>query len=335
MKPMSEAAPRSVHDPRHGPAGPSSPDPAIPRHELLVHVGYPKAASTWLQQALFTDGFGFSVPWPDARSLAIEHLALPNSFKFEPRSASEAFEEGLRSASERSLLPVLSDETLCGDPLQRRYHGREIADRIHAVFPGARILICIREQQDLVRSLYREYVKQGGTLPIERFLESERRPPGVTPMYRLDYGDYDAVIAYYQRLFGRDRVLTLPFELLKADPEVFLRRIQKFAGVPAEGSAPRNSANRGLSGATLALRRRLNRFSARPDWTRSRQPIRFRAARKLSLWTERIVPGRLHRGFEQRLKRTIARRLEGRYAPSNRRTAEIIGLDLTRWGYEC
>ena len=58
-------------------------------------------------------------------------------------------------------VPVLSDETLCGDPFQRRYNGGDVADRIHQTFPRAKVLIGIREQKAMAISSYREFIFLG------------------------------------------------------------------------------------------------------------------------------------------------------------------------------
>ncbi len=43
---------------------------------VVLHIGYPKAASTWLQQCVFTPEFGFQIPWPTYDNMAIEHFVL-------------------------------------------------------------------------------------------------------------------------------------------------------------------------------------------------------------------------------------------------------------------
>ncbi|MGB5896745.1 MAG: hypothetical protein WBG66_00975, partial [Geitlerinemataceae cyanobacterium] len=77
----------------------------------LIHVGYPKAASTWLQQTLFSDEkAGFYAPWGFPSGDAIEQFVLTNSFRFNPKSARQFFAPGLQEAAEKDLIPVLSQE---------------------------------------------------------------------------------------------------------------------------------------------------------------------------------------------------------------------------------
>ena len=114
----------------------------------LIHVGYHKTGSTWLQKRVFADdAAGFCVPWAAGREEAVRAFIHPNPFHFAPAKAREAFEAGLEKARERSLVPVISHEGLSGDPMAGKYYGREVAERISRTFPDARILICIREQK--------------------------------------------------------------------------------------------------------------------------------------------------------------------------------------------
>src|SRR5215218_3260160 len=73
----------------------------------LLHIGYHKTGTTWLQRRVFRNaeaGFSF-VGKPKALRLA---LVVAEPLGLEPEVAREAFEPGIRRAQERSLVPVLS-----------------------------------------------------------------------------------------------------------------------------------------------------------------------------------------------------------------------------------
>ena len=141
----------------------------------LIHIGFPKAASTWLQRGLFSDEkAGLIAPWGVQAGEAVEQFALPNPFRFSAESARKVFELGLEEAARRSLVPVLSHEMLTGDQMKGFYWGKEVADRIHVIFPDAKILIFIREQKSMIWSSYQQYLKEGGVLTLQRYID-----PGV------------------------------------------------------------------------------------------------------------------------------------------------------------
>ena len=108
----------------------------------LIHIGYPKAASTWLQQVIFKDeNAGFLDPWGVHSLEALKQFAFPNPFRFSAESARQVFEPGLQEAARKELVPVLSREALVGNPIWGHYWGKDVADRMHAVFPEAKIFI--------------------------------------------------------------------------------------------------------------------------------------------------------------------------------------------------
>ena len=133
------------------------------------------------------------------------------------------FEEELERLADDPRVPVLSDETLCGDPFQRRYDGSYVADRIHEVFPRAKILIGIREQKATAVSSYREYIFLGGTLSLEEFIGTGHEPLSYTPILREDFLAYHLVVGYYHELYGRENVLVLPIELLQRDQSGYIQ----------------------------------------------------------------------------------------------------------------
>jgi hypothetical protein len=68
--------------------------------------------------------------------------------------------------------------------------------------------------------------------------------------------DYDAVVALYEAAFGRDRVLVLPYELLRDDPAAFAAALEARLGLPA-GAAPVPLRNPALSPGAMVWQRRL------------------------------------------------------------------------------
>jgi hypothetical protein len=139
---------------------------------LLIHVGYPKTGSTWLQRKIFAlEAYGFRMLFKDA-IIYLQNLIALNTFSFEKASVRNSIEPKIRFAVKRGLIPVISDEALCGYPSPLGFCGESIAHRLHALFPKARILICLRELRSMVLSLYRQSVKYGYSGSLNTFLKS-------------------------------------------------------------------------------------------------------------------------------------------------------------------
>lgn len=221
--------------------------------EIVLHVGHPKTATTWLQGMIFENPeTGFVVPWADARSRAIAAFVTVNSYQRQAAWARDFFGTELERLADDPRVPVLSDETLCGDPFQRRYDGSYVADRIHEVFPRAKILIGIREQKATAVSSYREYIFLGGTLSLEEFIGTGHEPLSYTPILREDFLAYHLVVGYYHGLYGRENVLVLPIELLQRDQSGYIQRILDFCGCPGGFTVDTEPTHAGWSAVALA-----------------------------------------------------------------------------------
>ena len=230
-------------------------------------------------------------------------------------------------------VPVISDETLCGDPIQRRYNGRDVADRIYQAFPRAKVLIGIREQKSMAISAFREYIFMGGTLLLEDFVGAGQEPLSFTPILREDFLAYHHVVGYYQKLYGRENILVLPIEQLQRDRAGYVQTLRRFCGCPGEFNTEAGPTHVGWSAITLAARRTLNPLVPISPLSPGVRQIRNRIANRLCSAIDHL-PRRWSAAFERRWKDQVARRYAGTFRESNRRLAELTGLDLAALGYD-
>jgi hypothetical protein len=301
----------------------------------LIHVGYHKAASTWLQSALFGDPrTGFArVP----RLEILERLVLAPPFGFDAAAVRAAFAPALDQARAGALVPVLSHERLSGNPHSGGYDARLLADRLAECFPDARVLIVIREQRSMIASVYKQYVTEGGAQSLHRYLHPPTAGRARVPLFRFGFFEYDALIGYYQTRFGGERVLVLAFEELRHAPRAFVERVAAFAGVAAPEEISWRPANVGLSALAAALKRPANRVLVRDrlnplGWS-ERAGVQVTLRRAVEA-VERRLPAALRERCERRLAEQVAAEVGGRYRESNRRTRELTGLDLAAFGYD-
>lgn len=299
----------------------------------LVHIGYHKTGTTWLQRGFFPNKeAGLSFVAGPLRM--IPAFIKVNDFDFDPAIARKRFSRSMEEAEAEGLVPVFSHERLSGSPYAGGHDSKAHADKLAATFPDARVLVVIREQTGIILSVYKQYLRQGGAASLEQFVT----PPtgtGRVPVFQFAFYEYHRLIGYYKTLFGDESVLALPYELLKADPDGFLARITGFLDLPTSlpASRPRNISPSALS---LSLKRQANRlfvrdglnpapFLERPG---SNKPL-HRAARRI----DELAPKTLIERYEAR-RRSQAEELVGdRYAKSNAKTSDLIGIDLRAHGY--
>ena len=297
----------------------------------LVHIGYHKTGTTWLQQEVFSSSaVGFSQVGGAHRLIAV------NAFSFKPRKVRKQMERRIGDVRDLGLTPVLSSERLSGAPHFGGYDSEIIADRLAAVFPNARIMVVIRQQTDMFLSIYKQYIRRGGAASLRQYLAAPRDGYWM-PQFRFEYLEYHRLIARYQDLFGAVNVLVLPYELLRAQPKDFLAKVSEFVGLPP--AEPRFlPLNVSLSALSLSLRRHANRYFVQ-DPVNPAPPFDFPRSHAIlersSRMVDAIAPVTLLERYERRWRHRAAREVGTRFAHSNARTAALTGLDLQMFGYDC
>src|SRR5579859_361933 len=307
---------------------------------VLVHTGYHKTGSRWLRHRFFGNpatGYG----WVDkaGEEHPVRRLVSARPFEFDADASRAEFEPLLAEIVDAGLSPVVSFERLSGNPFSGGYDSKEIADRLVQVFPDARVLVVIREQRSMIVSTYKQYVREGGAMSVTKFMQPPTSRSMRIPWFDFRYFEYHHLLGYYRRLFGEERVLTLAYEQFRSDPRAFVERLAGFAGRPLSDeqldALPFESkANPGPPATAIAARRWLNGLGVRSDLNPA-PPLASPAFWKLGKRIDRLSlapPGAVSHE-EEKLRRVVAERVGDRYAESNRRTAELTGLDLGTYGW--
>lgn len=311
----------------------------------LLHIGYPKTGSSWLQSFLFGNSdAGFAFLFGNnltMRKAIIKLLVLPKPLVFDLEVCSEHFQPMRLDLINKGLIPVLSHERLAGTPHSGGYDSKELASRLAGIFPEGKVLIIIRNQKSMIVSAYKQYVRNGGVCSLRRYLQ----PPyldGRIPLFDFDYFEYHRLIRHYLNLFGSSNVLVLPYELFREEPKEFVLKIIQFSGARAEiieGLPYSSQENAALSGLSTAIKRRLNRIVARRDSTNPQ--VLLSIPRRLELLLEQslqrfdsVIPRSFQRVFDKRLKVIVSEMVGDKYKESNCLTAEMLNLDLGMYGYD-
>ena len=295
----------------------------------LVHIGYHKTATTWLQQEFFprlgdrVALFGLDRLWGE--------LIAPSPLEFDVERCRRHV-AGL-IAAHPGRVPVFSAERLCGNPHSGGYDAAEIAGRIEAALGEARILIVVREQVSMIVSTYKQYVRMGGICSFEEYLA----PPcdGRIPLFRLDHFRYHHLVERYVERFGGRRVLVLPYELLRHDRGAFARRVLDHLGLdgvepPARGLEAR--AHVSLTDLQTRLKRWVNRLGVGDSLYPGRPRAPWLSAPLFRL-VDRLGDTRLGRRPTGRFRERAASAAGDRYAASNRRLQRHVPYDLAAFGY--
>lgn len=296
----------------------------------LIHIGYPKCASTFLQNSVFprSPDLFVGARWADT---GFDRFVLSDDVDFDARSVAQEFSA---PAGERHRTPVLSNENYVGGAAARVDWLVPTADRFARTFPDAKVIIIVREQRSMVLSLYRQLVKRGASLGLRDAITSAGAA-GYYPRLRIERLRYHVAVQTYLERFGVDNVRVLAYEHLAHDSAAFVHDVISFgAGHDATLAPPRGQReNVGYRGLTLETRRQLNKASAEnyngpggPHWS-------FRAAQRATLLADRFLPAAAHEAREAAYRTVVEDEVGDRFNESNRRLAELTGLDLAGLGY--
>jgi Sulfotransferase family len=195
----------------------------VVRH--LLHVGFPKTGSNFLRrwfrehpQLAYREGA--VAGYRDVYEIVREGVA-PRERVLYRVTSSEAFTTPQRDAGKVTLAyddsvdPAVAQANVCAS--------------LAALFPNAYVLIVTRGFRSIIFSSFSQYVRTGADVPIEEFVTH--------PLLDRPW-DYDRVIGMYRAAFGEEKVLVMPWELLRDDPGRFVDTLEERLGLTHVAPAP-------------------------------------------------------------------------------------------------
>jgi sulfotransferase family protein len=212
----------------------------------IIHIGYPKAASTFIEEFLNNH------PAVTTDHNCVTDLLLMTPGTQGTRIAEKPSSDKIHYSRDESIA-----ESIClvGELKNwRKYHyvpgawdrvkndiivdPVEAASRLYKVHSQAKILILIREQSDWLQSVYKYVVSQ---LPwnCRSFADYCTTPSGIV---HLGAGHFDRTISAYVETFGSNRVCVLRFEDIVIAPRRFTAELCGFIGI-SERPLPRRREN--------------------------------------------------------------------------------------------
>lgn len=332
---------------------------------VAIHVGLPKAGSTYLQHTLFSDHPELCHMSRCTSSIVYhicEMIVSSNPQIIRRTTLKDDVDAELRNQS--STIKLLSREQFVGSAYNSFLTTWQNGQLLKKFFPYARILLVVRRQDHFLESVYHQSLQQGHAKSISAFLgysRSERRftpPPLQDPTINIDIRglDWTEITKIYDELFGRENVLVLPFELLRQDEDGFFSAVCDFWGISRYVRRTKSAhrvQNRSFSRHSAYVALVLNRFLRRRFNTSGfipEQPFydKLSAAaetrpslRPLAQLTRCLqLRGALQQGVD-RIWYTPAKfitedksaEIMRLHRDSNRELARRIGIDLSQWGY--
>lgn len=295
-----------------------------------IHIGFTKAASTLVQSYL---GWHPDIYYPD-RSDVWKLYTSQIELLFDKDAAKNYLARVQCDAGETKL--VLSHERLSGNPHSGYYDIDQIAYRLHRTVTRPKIVIVIREQYDLIASIYKQYVRVGGVKSLAEYAS----PPddGRVPLFTWKPLLYVGILNLYHSLFGKENVCILLFEELKNDREIFLHKLCDFIGVENKAAPDHvvSPKNVGVSEALLDKTRAENLFY--PHFNSFRDFRGFGSLENVDDDAAKTIPKLANltpNAFLEThdVKTEVQRLIPGVFGNSNGELGELLGCDLGALGY--
>ncbi len=178
--------------------------------ENIFHIGYHKTATTWFQKNFypFIDNINY-----------VEREKIKDFFYFK---------KNIDFSSENTL--VFCDEELSGNIHNNglsEFLSIYVANKI-SKFKNPKIILFLRNQYDIIISSYLQYIKEGGTYSIDKYIHHKDFDKSFrSPLFSLDHFDYQKRISFYTDLLGVDNVYIYLYEDFVEDPKKFIEKFIK------------------------------------------------------------------------------------------------------------
>ena len=230
--------------------------------EITIHIGLHKTASTFMQKyffPLYADESGYVEVRKQTPNF-LNYILYCNELEFDFKIANTTLSRELNTINFSKQKLIISDEQFCGSPWDNASYRKLYFDRLNGIFPNAIYIIVLRNQNDLIQSLYLQYIKTGGSATWKEFLSHKRHPLYFSLKSYLNYGGY---INYMISQVGRERIGCFFYEDMKKNSLAFLKQIASFIGVKTGSELNQiilSNANRSISPAWAKILLHINKF---------------------------------------------------------------------------
>lgn len=211
----------------------------------LIHIGLPKCASTFLQKEIFpnikdVDIYvnSFTERLPKYMDFIYRLSINYDSLKDQNREECQLKNEEILQASAGTFRVetsekkhLISSEGLVGSVLNPALCASQLSNYLGRTVPNSRILIVIRNQKDWMQSIYKQmFVMRNVGLNAPEFnvIYGSDSSKAFIKYRELDWS---LITSTYSREFGDNNVFVIPYELLRQDPNMFLKILSDWAGV--------------------------------------------------------------------------------------------------------
>ncbi len=334
--------------------------------QRYVHVGFPKSASSSLQNFYFGVhpdclhlGLGFESKGNTYFDEGVERVSevdirLKKEFLWDLEACQKLMQPAFDHARENNFKAVGISNEFHSFALGNEVDTADKARRLRQLFgDGTKAIIVIREQFSFLKSLYLELLKGGYGGTYRKYLE-------YTYLYQVRSWCtdicYDNMYNLYVNEFGKENVCMVVFEQLKKDPAAFLTTIANSIGISTDIQEMRAVNTQAESMGWYEQLRRYNEKFPREFGTKFFEPFNMNRMRAyfhnemgVAVPHDRLADDMLRMPINQaaqkiseispvsdlslKIPEGLETRMTEMFSASNRRLQDLAGFDLEQYGY--
>ncbi len=220
---------------------------------VIIHIGFPRTATSWFQQCYFSKVENYSFI---SRKIILEEFLHPSVFDFKKQKL-------VNDPRFRGNL-IISDEMISGRiraGLINHLFFKEYTTRFKDVFPNAEFVVFIRNQKNLIWSMYQLYIEKGGTYSINNFL-SEKNHLRKLFLYDSEALNYYKYLTFLEKLVGREKIHIYLYEDFASNNLKFLEKFgNTFNFEVPDSEINFNPVNFSIGNKGVSFRRIINHFT--------------------------------------------------------------------------
>jgi hypothetical protein len=198
--------------------------------EIFIHIGYPKTATTFLQNQYFPMRKEIKLFTLHNKSYYDDSKEIIHLFNLVDDIVFETKKDEIRGIIEKvyeNKILISAEGFSFGTKINRL----EILRRLKLVFPDAKILIVLRDQLDLLKSIYLQKIKFEipRTVKFNKFIDDQiykRKSSSIINLLNFDY-----IASKYEYSFGIDNILILRYEDFRDSKKEFINEMNNFLDI--------------------------------------------------------------------------------------------------------
>ena len=291
--------------------------------KIYFHIGFHKTGTTYLQNNVFPNITGVSYVPRFAGLDLLNGLINHENYKKEQTLK-------LLMPYVKEDVVVISFEGLVGQPF---YSNTELSLRIAqriSLFENPHVIVTIRRQENIIDSLYRQFIQQGGKEYFVDFIDEENQ------IFDFDYCDYNRLISAYEKFIGTENISIFTQEELKQNPNETISRLLNVLGKSKSQleKASGGHGNISMSNMSINLMRFLNRFSSSSINGIDKKGF-FKSSNLRMLMQHRVDPWILSKISSKKsyLANDVRKKVKAYFQESNKILDSQFNLSLKELGY--